>query len=51
MEHRLRSPTSVVYYPSLTSIELRTNLIHRYHLGMAIWEYGQGLDYFTNLLV
>lgn len=51
MEHKLKTPTSVIYYPSLTSLELRINMAHRYDVGIAIWDYGQGLDYFTNLLI
>ncbi|CAI2355515.1 unnamed protein product [Caenorhabditis sp. 36 PRJEB53466] len=51
MEHRLQTKSSIIYFPSLTSLELRLNMAHRYGAAIAIWEYGQGLDYFTNLLV
>uniref|UniRef100_A0A1I7SZV7 Glyco_18 domain-containing protein n=1 Tax=Caenorhabditis tropicalis TaxID=1561998 RepID=A0A1I7SZV7_9PELO len=51
MEHRLVMPKVVVYFPSLTSLELRINMAHRYEIGIAIWDYGQGFDYFTNLLI
>ncbi|EFO96835.1 hypothetical protein CRE_17208 [Caenorhabditis remanei] len=51
MEHKLKTPTSVIYYPTLTSLELRINMAHRYEMGIAIWDYGQGLDYFSNLLI
>ncbi|CAL2052793.1 unnamed protein product [Caenorhabditis brenneri] len=51
MEHRLKLPSTVVYFPSLTSLELRISMTHRYEIGIAIWDYGQGFDYFTNLLI
>uniref|UniRef100_A0A8R1DFR2 Glyco_18 domain-containing protein n=1 Tax=Caenorhabditis japonica TaxID=281687 RepID=A0A8R1DFR2_CAEJA len=51
MEHRLRTESSIIYFPSLSSLELRINMAHRYGVGIAIWDYGQGLNYFTNLLV
>ncbi|CAI5456745.1 unnamed protein product [Caenorhabditis angaria] len=51
MEHKLVTPKSTIYYPSLSSLELRINLAHRMEAGIAIWDYGQGLDYFTNLLI
>ncbi|CAB3410154.1 unnamed protein product [Caenorhabditis bovis] len=52
MEHRLYTKDKeVIYYPSLSSLELRINLAHRSDAGIAIWDYGQGLPYFSNLLV
>ncbi|CAI5444313.1 unnamed protein product [Caenorhabditis angaria] len=48
MEHKLVTSKSTIYYPSLSSLELRINLARRG--GIAIWDYGQGLDYFIDLI-
>ncbi|KJH41479.1 hypothetical protein DICVIV_12543 [Dictyocaulus viviparus] len=49
-EHFLKTSDSIIYYPSLTSIELRLNLARKYGIGVGIWDFGQGLNYFSQLL-
>ncbi|CAL2043360.1 unnamed protein product [Caenorhabditis brenneri] len=52
-EHELTSENANVFiiFPSLTQLEYRlAHIIQHPGVGIGIWEYGQGLPYFTNLV-
>jgi chitinase domain-containing protein 1 len=45
----LKKANAVIFFPSLESIQERLVLATKYGVGVAIWETGQGLEYFFDL--
>ena len=44
------STTSTIYYPTPWSLHLRLELARKYRVGVSIWELGQGVERFLELL-
>ena len=50
LEYVAQGDRHSVYYPSLLSVQQRLELAYEYSVGVSIWELGQGLEFFMDLL-